>query len=359
MNILHVNLARGFRGGERQTELLIRALFPYLPEQQLVCLENSPLREKLSDLPITTYPIKNSFKKWWKKRPADILHAHETKGAYWAGLYHSLYKTPYLITRRVDHPLKNNLKHRLLYGKAATLVGLSKIIDQELSTFNTNHQIIPSACCPISPLSTPNNDIRKWAGSRTIIGHIGALIDKHKGQSRLIKIVKNHPEWVLVLVGEGQDRTTLEALAAGADNIRFVGYTEDVLSYLASFDIFAFPSRYEGLGSTIIDAMQMSKAIVASNVGGIPDLIQHGENGLLIDTDSELECALQNLANNPALRIRLSTAAQQTSERYTAEQMAEKYLACYYQILGIPHETADIGCHYHEKCGTTSITNPK
>ncbi len=331
MHILHINLAKGFRGGERQTALLIAKLAHYGIKQTLACRRDSPLREMLADVDVSFLTVGHPLWRWWGHHPGVLIHAHETKGAYWAWFNHRIYRTPYIITRRVDHPIKDSKKHRALYGQAAAVVAISRIIDQQLAPYNPNRHIIPSAH-QAQAVPAPDPELQKIADQRWLIGHVGALVDAHKGQSLLIEAIAEHPGWALVLVGDGKDQRHLRDKAS--ENVHFCGHVENVLPYLSAFNVFAFPSRYEGLGSTLIDAMQLGKPIVASDVGGIPDLIRDGENGLLIPPNDPraLTDALLRLYQNPALAAQLGEQARLDANRYSPTTMAESYLQLYREL---------------------------
>lgn len=89
LRIMHVNLARGFRGGERQTELLIQTLAAHGVSQQLVCRGDSPLRAHLQGTPGLKFVTANhQLMGHWRAEPADLVHAHEAKAVHWAWLHH-------------------------------------------------------------------------------------------------------------------------------------------------------------------------------------------------------------------------------------------------------------------------------
>ena len=333
MHLLHINLAKGLRGGERQTLLLIEALAARGVRQSLACRADSPLREALAREDIVLPEIAHPLRGWWRPVGADLVHAHEAKAAYWAYLHTRLYRKPYVITRRVDLPLSSSFKRRQLYGKAAALVALSRVIDRELAAFNRRRLIIASAHQGL-PVPPANTGLAAIAERQWLIGHIGALVDHHKGQSLLIEAVSRHPDWALALVGDGPDRQMLAARAGV--NCHFCGQVADVLPYLAAFDVFAFPSRQEGLGSSLLDAMHFGKPIVAAAIGGIPDIIRDGENGLLVPPNDAgaLEAALCRLRDDPALAARLAGQARKDARRYTPQVMAGRYLALYRELRG-------------------------
>ncbi len=86
-----------------------------------------------------------------------------------------------------------------------------------------------------------------------------------------------------MLVGGGEDEGMLKTAAAGLSNVTFTGFVDNVGDYLAAFDIFVLPSNREGIGSVLLDAMDRALPVVASRVGGVPDIVHDGENGILID----------------------------------------------------------------------------
>ncbi len=112
---------------------------------------------------------------------------------------------------------------------------------------------------------------------------------------------------------------------------------------LAAFDLFLFPSRREGLGSILIDAMSFGLPVVATRVGGIPELIEDGRNGRLLEaSDIEgLARAITDLIRDPDTRARMGDANRERAGEYTAARMTERYLALYQELTGGPQvETA-------------------
>ena len=130
--IAHINLAKGFRGGERQTVILIKALKEAHPElrQTLICHKKSSLPEHLrdvKDLAIvkTGSALGGHFSREVK---ADIYQAHEAKAAHWAAMHKKLFHTPFVIARRVPQPVRNTFFNRFVYGTADAVVSVSGFI---------------------------------------------------------------------------------------------------------------------------------------------------------------------------------------------------------------------------------------
>lgn len=335
--VAHVNLARGYRGGERQTELLIRELDARGVRQRLVARAGEPLIVRLADVAaLERIAVRGIWSAQRALRGAALAHAHEGRCIQATLLAQLLRGTPYVITRREVKPDKAQRRGQIAYRRAAVRVGLSHAIALELNerADNTDAAIIPSAFTPATPNSDVVHQLRHQYG-HPLIGHVGALVARHKGQDLLIDIAARRPQWQFMLVGDGADEATLKRKATGLNNVWFTGRVEDVASHLAACDVFAFPSRHEGLGSTLIDAMHAEVPIVATNVGGIPDLIEHDINGLLVEPNDSgaLEAALQQMLDNPDMQERFSTANRQRVVDYSASKMAERYLDIYRRCL--------------------------
>jgi glycosyltransferase involved in cell wall biosynthesis len=128
-----------------------------------------------------------------------------------------------------------------------------------------------------------------------------------------------------------------QARQAGLDGlVRFTGPVENPLPYIQGFDIGACVSNDEGLPNSLLEAMACRKPVVSTPVGAIPELIQHGENGLLFPVgDVAALCeALELFLENPALRIRLGEAGRRTvEERFSLKEAAAEYAQAYRQLL--------------------------
>ena len=173
-------------------------------------------------------------------------------------------------------------------------------------------------------------------GETLTILHVGRfdVPKNHAGLLEAFRLLREaHPQCRLRLVGDGDLRPQMEALARekGIDNfVEFCGMQSNVYPYLHDADIFTLPSIYEGNPMTVIEAMGTGLPIVASRVGGIPDMLSHGESGLLVEPEPKSICeGLTRLVEDKALRQRLGEAARKQSQTFSAEHMAREYVACY------------------------------
>ena len=142
----------------------------------------------------------------------------------------------------------------------------------------------------------------------------------------------------LVFVGKGSMEGDLktEALRLGlADRVHFLGWREDIPELLSLFDIFVLPSMNEGMGRVLVEAMAVGIPVVASRTGGIPDLVQHGKNGLLVTAGSETELAeaIQQLLSDPSRARAMGRQGKLDCYRFSLDAMVKKIDRLYEDML--------------------------
>jgi glycosyltransferase involved in cell wall biosynthesis len=185
--------------------------------------------------------------------------------------------------------------------------------------------------------------IRAAFPGKFIVGHVGALDNGQKGQEYIIRVAREleqtHRDLQFLLVGGGANEAQLKAAAAGLTNLAFTGHVDNVGDYLAALDLFILPSNREGIGSILLDAMEQSLPVIASRVGGVPDIVHHGENGLLIEParPDQLRDAILELRAAPERRRALGACGREFAKAFTAETMWRKYLELYESLLGPIH----------------------
>ena len=175
----------------------------------------------------------------------------------------------------------------------------------------------------------------------TVIGTVGRLTAV-KGQEVLIRaaseLIRRGERVFLVLLGGGELRRELEELSFRlgiSEQVRFLGWRTDVARIMAACDIFCLPSRNEGMGKVLVEAMALGKPIVASDIGGIKNIVSPGENGLLVpvgDVEAWIE-AIARLCRDPERRRRMGDAGRLIAPRYSSDEMIKMIDQLYGKLL--------------------------
>jgi glycosyltransferase involved in cell wall biosynthesis len=174
-----------------------------------------------------------------------------------------------------------------------------------------------------------------------IVGFIGWLLPI-KGPMHLLKAMEdvwqNHDDTILVFIGKGDLYVDLraEALKISANGrVHFLGWRNDIDEIMPIFDIFVLPSLNEGMGRVLVEAMAAGKPIVASNVGGIPDLVRHDYNGLLVPPGDKkaLAAGIKQLINDPEKAKMMSRRGREICNQFSILSMVEKIDNLYQELL--------------------------
>ena len=170
-----------------------------------------------------------------------------------------------------------------------------------------------------------------------VVGTIGWLLPI-KGPMYLLKAMtevwQTHPDIQLVYVGKGDLEKELkgEAYRTGvSDKVKFLGWRDDIPEIMQILDIFVLPSLNEGMGRVLVEAMASGKPIVASKVGGIPDLVKDGHNGFLVGPGdvNGLSLAIKKLIEDEQLRLKMGAKGKSMAPHFRVEKMVEKIDALY------------------------------
>ncbi|MDJ0975275.1 MAG: glycosyltransferase family 4 protein [Planctomycetota bacterium] len=367
MRVVHVNTERGWRGGEQQILYLARGLREADVAQTFVCQPNGELRARLASEGFEVLPRRmggyaDLRSSWFvarhaRERGADILHLHTanahaigTRAARWAG-------TPRprtVIARRVAYSIFRHSffgLNRIKYTRTVDrILCITEAVRRQLLEDGLPAErlaVVPSGVDParFEDVEDKADAFRAELGipeTAWVVGAVGALTPE-KGHTNLLHAAAllrgDIPGLAVVLVGKGPLRQALEDEAdvlGIADVVHFAGFRDDVPSWLRWFDVLAFPSLMEGMGTTVLDALCLAKPVVASRVGGIPEIIRDEQEGLLVEPDDHerLAAALLRLHKDPALGERLGAAGRQSVlARYTWNHTVRATLDAYRAVL--------------------------
>lgn len=346
MKIYHFNLAKDFGGGEIQTLNLLRWLDVRGKDQVVVVKKGGLFAQRVAEeFPdIRQMGVVDSFFNLATRGRLSccnlILHSHDGRSLHICSLLKIFFRVPVLSTRRVDKGLPTRKLSQISYRNADRLVAVSQRIQDRLEA-----GLGPKACIRIpdsySGFATDENvvgKIRKRFAGKKLIGQIGSLYDI-KGHEYTIEVARSlaieRPELHFVFLGEGDARNRLEKMAEGLDNLTFVGFVEDVGNWLAALDLLVHPSLREGLGSILLEAQQFGVPVIASDVGGIPDVVIGGETGLLIPPRDvqALKGAILRLVDDQDLSAQLVAGAKVHLVNFTPDAVGQAYLDLYQELL--------------------------
>jgi len=170
-----------------------------------------------------------------------------------------------------------------------------------------------------------------------VVGTVGWLLPI-KGPMYLLKAMarvwQNHPETKLVFVGKGEleDELRAQAFRMGVSKrVAFLGWRDDIPEIMQVLDIFVLPSLNEGMGRVLVEAMAAGRPVVASRVGGIPDLVKHGQNGLLVEPGDikGLSLEIGKLLNDKKMRDEMGRRGKIMAPDFGVEEMVERTDALY------------------------------
>jgi glycosyltransferase involved in cell wall biosynthesis len=360
LSLFQIDAGKEWRGGQRQSLYLARELGREKIPFRFVVQPDSPLHEKAAAEGLPVLPLKMPsemslgaayrLSRAMKREKCILAHFHDAHAVAVGGRACRWANVPIrIISRRVDFPLKKNVFSRRKYTKDVdAIIAISQAVRDVLLKGGIDPsviEVVPSGI-DFSPFEAalPKDFLRKefgFAADDFLVGIVAAL-ENHKGHKYLLEaaslIKRQAPQVKIVVVGKGSLELELDRLAKDLrvdDLVFFLGFREDVPRILASLDVFVLSSYLEGLGTSIMDAMACRLPVVATAVGGVPELVRDNETGLLVlprDPQAIAEAILR-LYGDRALGARLGRRGYEVvHEKFSAEAMARKIIAVYKKI---------------------------
>lgn len=291
-----------------------------------------PLEEacRAAGLPFETLPARGALtlRRRMEGGGIDVLHAHLPLPGAIARLARRGLRTRLVYTEHTTQDVyraPSRWLNRLSYGWQHAVIAVSERVresaERHIGSAARQIQVIPNgvdlarldreaAATQALPERAPGAVTLCVAASLTPVKGHDVLLDA------LERLPAAGPPIEVWLAGDGPGRAALAArarnLSGGAARVQLLGERRDVFALMAASDVVALPSRREGQPLALLEAMALGRAVVASAVGGIPEVVEPGRSGLLVPAlDAEaLSCALQRLRLDAALRLRLGDAAR-------------------------------------------------
>ena len=369
VHVLHLASGDIWAGAEAQISQMLRALsrLPGLA-LQAVLLNDGRLARELRQIPIPvtvfdehhlTFPgLLRCLMRLVQTQRVDVIHAHRYKENTLAALValslgfpqlvSTVHGLPEPITNRTPwrHRVCHWLNRRALRWGATHLIAVSSEIAREMervapgrvsvvhNSVRLDHPQAATDCASLRrSLRIPPQD--------RVVGAIGRLVPV-KGMDLFLEcageLLRARKDLSFLIVGDGPERARLEQLVRSANltgKVVFAGYQEDIHSFLSLVDVLVIPSRHEGIPTVLLEALAHGTPVVATQVGGIPEVVQDRVNGLLVPSaaPSVWSGAILSLLDDPEIAARLGARGQaQVAERWTIDRQGSQLWAIYHHL---------------------------
>lgn len=363
LRIIHLATARTWRGGEQQVAYLTGELSRHEQvEQCIVCTRHSAMHRYCLEQKLPHVALRKGFsfnlwfayqlKKIGNQFNASLLHLHDPHAHQFGVLAADIFgnKTPMVLARRVDYPIKNN---------AYTL-------------YKYNHPLIERIVCVseavkqvmLPVVKNPNKLVRIYSGidleryrpqktggilrsefnlspDEIIIGNTGALSpqkDYYTFLNTARQLLDAGVNARFFIIGQGEQEKDLKRYANEkglSGKVIFTGFRTDVPDILPDFDLFLSTSGAEGLGTSVAAAMACGIPVVATQSGGVTEMVVHQKTGLVapVGNSALLAQLVLSLLHQPQLATQLSRAGVEHIQQFSKQNTAQHTYRLYREIL--------------------------
>ncbi len=359
MKILHTEWSDGFGGQERRVLAEARGLSRRGHHLAIACRQNSWIRGEAEKEGLETYvlPMRSQFdlpsmlrlRRILKQNRFEIVNTHSGVDSWIGGIAAKLAGVPGLVrTRHLDIPLRRNMLNFVHYlpdryitcGEAMrrTLVRDCGFPEHRVVSIPTG---VDERFFQIERHAGRKREFGIAPGS-PMVANIG-ILRKVKGHEILLAavpgILKSFPDVCFLLVGDGPRRAALEAKAAElgiSGHVRFTGFIDDVSGILSCADVVVNSSWSEGLPQSVLQALAAGVPVVATAVGGVPEVVRDGDTGILVppgDHDALATGVSRMLARPSDLADVLRRGRELVTERFSLAGMLNQTERLYRDVL--------------------------
>jgi len=354
---LHIDSAKTWRGGQQQVLYLAERLKDY--DNLIACPPQGSLAEKAKAMGLKVLPVDMygewdliavcRLKKIIRDNSIEIVHLHSPH-AHSLGLLaaRSAGNCKVVLSRRVDFHIRRNILSRLKYSKVDRIIAISERVKKVLVADGLPGEKIDVIYSGVDLKKFQNvkgNYLIAELGlnrHKLRVGNIAALA-WHKDHTTLIEaariVVDKFPGVIFLIVGEGSLRREIEILIRKFDlqeKVKLLGFRQDIPAILSILDLFVLSSSWEGLGTSLLDAFASKLPVVATNVGGIPEIVRDGVNGILVPPGNPGALAgaiICLLKNRDLARQMAEEGFRLVREKFSIEKMVEETRKIYDRLV--------------------------
>ena len=355
--VLHVDTERGWRGGERQALWLARALARRGCVSIVAARGGEPLEARAEEQGLRVVECNPSFevdpraalrlRRDIRAHDINVVHAHTAHAVAVGALATIGTSVRLVVARRVDFPLRSNAGTRWKYGRADAIIAISNAVARVLERSGIPRRrihVVPDGVDTERTVTPVARDVLVSLGiplGAPLIVQVSQLVG-HKDPLNFVRAIarlhERMPSAHALLVGDGPLRRDVEGEVQrlGLQGVLHVaGYRSDADALLAAADVATLSSREEGMGSVLLDALAFGIPIAATRAGGIPEVVEDGESGLLANVadPAALGDAMARLVTDPALAGRLRENALTRAQDFSVERMTDRTIDVYERVF--------------------------
>lgn len=357
---LHIDTARTWRGGQSQVKYTVMGMRALGHRAVLVAHPEGELFKRMSEgldlIPLAARSEVDLAAAWRLSRlirqlRPHIVHAHDPHATAMAAMALAIAAPsprPVLVaSRRIEYRIARNSFSRWKYSQVDCFLAISGAVRDRLvadgipsSRVRVIHEGVDVERIAAMPASSVHAVLFLPTHS-PVVGNVGALVPQ-KAQHTLVSaaalVVKQVPDARFVILGEGELRPALEEQIRHLHLERHVflaGFRPDAIALMKDFDVFALSSMFEGMCTSLVDAMAAERPAVATAVGGVPEVLADGETGFLVPARDHRRMAEQivRLLKDEPLRRRMGGAGLARARRlFTVERMVQQTAEAYRQL---------------------------
>ncbi|HOX06431.1 MAG TPA: glycosyltransferase [Planctomycetota bacterium] len=357
LRVAHFSTQTGWRGGEQQLAWLARGLQAAGHSCLVVCHRDGEMLKRAPGMGLSAVgvpirgevgirAVRESAAALREFRP-DMVHLHDAHAVLVGSLAAKLSRSPAVVaSRRVDFRIHSRWKYTWGIDRVLAISAAVRSVLVECGLDPARIAVVPSGVDLSRFESLPDRaEARRGLGvadDELAVGMVAALTD-HKGHRYLLEgwpaVLARHPRARLLLAGRGELEGELRAQAAQlgiAETVRFMGFCGDIPGMLAALDLFVLSSHLEGLCTSLMDAMAAQLPVVATEAGGIPEVVDPGRTGLLVGArdSAALGAAIVAMLDDSAGRARMGRAGREKAlAEFGCERMVERTVMVYGQVL--------------------------
>jgi glycosyltransferase involved in cell wall biosynthesis len=361
IRVLHISSHKTWRGGEQQATYLLHELRKQECSQWVLCSKGNAMETYCEENGVPYYTYKKGFINNFinqknlfdivDKHHIQLIHCHDSHShtlAFISGIFGL--GIPVIVSRRVDFEISKSWFSKKKYNAKSIVrfICVSEKIKEILSKDVIKTDIIKVVHSGI--------DLSKFDGKKNqgilreeynipenvkIIGNVAALAP-HKDYFTFVdtaeKIIEKNKDVRFLIIGKGELENEIKTYIRSKSLLNYItltGFRNDIPDILPELDLFLFTSKTEGLGTSILDALGCNVPVVATNAGGIPEIIIHEQSGLLADignAEKLAENALRVLEDDE-LRKNLVEGGNKKVQEFTIENTSLQTLDIYKKVI--------------------------